>query len=124
MIRTLCAILIAATCALGAAEHARVITSATQFDELIAATKGTVIVDFHAEWCGPCKMLGPVLEEVAAESGGKVTLFKIDVDQVPELAQRYEINAIPAVYRFEDGTMKDKKLGYMGKKAVQAFAGL
>lgn len=124
MIRTATAFLLTAMCCLSAADAIRVIKDAKEFDAAIASTKGIVVVDFHAEWCGPCKMLGPILEEVTTENAGKVTLLKVDVDQNAELAQRFAIEAIPAVYTFKDGKQVSQKVGMMDKAAVVKFIGL
>jgi thioredoxin len=127
MFRIVCLVLLATFCNLRAVEAGdavREITSAKQFDELIASTKGTVVVDFHAEWCGPCKELGPILEEVVKENAGKVVLLKVDVDKNEELAKRFSIEAIPAVYTFQDGKQTGAKIGLMDKDAVKKLLGL
>lgn len=108
---------------LTSAEPVQVITSAKQFDEAIASIKGTVVVDFHAEWCGPCKQVGPVLEAAAKENAGKITLLKIDVDQNEELAKRFGISSIPAIYTFKDGKKTGEQVGFGGKDAVLKFIG-
>lgn len=82
------------------------------FNEALAQ-KGLLIVDFWAEWCGPCKMLGPVIEQLAAEYDGKAVVGKVNVDDEPELAQRYAIMSIPTVMFFKDGELIDKKIGIM-----------
>jgi thioredoxin 1 len=75
--------------------------------------KGLLVADFWAEWCGPCKMLGPVIEQLAADYDGKAVVGKINVDDEPELAQRYGIMSIPTVIFFKDGQEIDKKIGVM-----------
>jgi len=123
MIRTLCVLLLTVACCLSAAESIRAIKNAAEFDAAIAEIQGTVVVDFHAEWCGPCKQLGPILEQVATDSAGAVTLLKVDVDQNAELAQRFKVDAIPAVYVYKNGKQTAKKIGGMDKAAVKALIG-
>ena len=94
------------------------INTAAEFDAEIK--EGTVLVDFFATWCGPCKMLSPVLEEVAQENPN-INVLKIDVDEVGELAARYGIQAIPTLMLFKDGERKDTKLGYQNKNQLLAF---
>lgn len=74
---------------------------------------GLLVADFWADWCGPCKMLGPVIEQLAADYDGKVVVGKVNVDDEPELAQRYAIMSIPTVMFFKDGELIDKKIGVM-----------
>src|SRR5687768_18461320 len=72
------------------------------FDQIINSDK-PVLVDFWAEWCGPCKMIGPVVEEIAVEQDGKALVAKVDVDAAPELARRFGIKAIPTLIVFKNG---------------------
>lgn len=78
-----------------------------------------VLVDFFAEWCGPCQMLAPVLEELDKE--GKVKIVKIDVDSVPELARQFRVMSIPTVMLFKNGQFVKKQLGYMPLEALKEF---
>ena len=82
------------------------------FDKALAQP-GLLVVDFWADWCGPCKMLGPVIEQLAGDYDGKAVVGKINVDDEPELAQRYGIMSIPTVMFFKDGKEIDKKIGVM-----------
>jgi thioredoxin 1 len=80
------------------------------FNELIQDVR-PVIVDFHALWCGPCKMQSPILIDVAAELGDKIKVIKIDIDQNPELASRYNIQSVPTLMIFKNGEIKYKQAG-------------
>jgi thioredoxin 1 len=77
-----------------------------------------VVVDFWAEWCGPCKMLGPVLDEIATEKAGTVRIVKVNVDEEPDLAVEYGITNIPALFFFKDGELKHKALGVQPKSEI------
>jgi thioredoxin 1 len=81
------------------------------FDETLTATPGLVMVDFWAEWCGPCRAIAPVLEELAEASEGRVTLMKVNVDENHGLAVRYAIQSIPTIVFFEDGVVVDRVVG-------------
>ena len=91
-----------------------------KFDELLKGDK-TVVCDFFATWCGPCKMLGPVLEEVSKEFSDKAVFVKVDVDENIELAKRYGIMSIPLVAVFKNGELKEKSLGYTSKEETKEF---
>ena len=93
------------------------------FDEEVLQSDIPVIDDFYADWCGPCKMLAPELEAVAAELGGKVKIGKINVDEQGELANAFSINAIPAVIVFKNGVETAKNVGYCKKdKLIQMIS--
>lgn len=77
--------------------------------------EGVCLVDFWAAWCGPCKMLAPVIEELSNEFSGSVKFFKIDIDQYPELAMDYKIMSIPTVILFKDGVATNKLVGLRDK---------
>jgi len=90
------------------------LTSET-FDEEIGAADVPLVVDFWAEWCGPCRMVAPVLEQIAAENAGKVRLAKLNVDDAPDVAQRFGIMSIPTLMVFQDGVAKKRIVGAKGK---------
>ena len=91
-----------------------------QFNELILGSK-PVVCDFFATWCGPCKMLAPVLEDVSAEYAEKAEFVKVDVDEAPALSAKYGIMSIPFVAIFKNGQMAAKSVGFMPKGEVQQF---
>lgn len=77
---------------------------------------GKVLVDFWASWCGPCQMLGPVMEEIAADASHKIKVVKVNIDQQPELANQYQISSIPCVILFEKSQVKQVIVGYHPKQ--------
>lgn len=84
--------------------------NATEFDQLISGDK-PVLVDFWAEWCMPCRMLGPVIEQIGDRYAEKVAVAKINVDEQPELAARYNVQSIPTVLIFDNGNLVDTQVG-------------
>ena len=89
------------------------------FDEALVAAEGLVMVDFWAEWCGPCRAVAPVLEDVAEASEGRVTLLKVNVDENPGLAGRYGIRSIPTILFVKDGTVVHRVIGAPPKATLQ-----
>ena len=97
------------------------------FDVAVLKSPVPVLVDFWAPWCGPCKMIAPILDEIAKEQGGKVRIAKIDVDQNQALAARYNIRGIPTMILFHNGAVKETIVGLTGKQNIvsklEALAG-
>ena len=85
------------------------------FDEEIGSSSEPVIVDFWAEWCGPCKMIAPVLDEIATEQAGKVRIAKLNVDDNPDIARRFDVMSIPTLIIFKDGEPQKRLVGAKGK---------
>ena len=96
------------------AEATFTISDAT-FDEEIGSSSEPVIVDFWAEWCGPCKMIAPVLDEIATEQAGKVRVAKLNVDDNPDVARRFDVMSIPTLIIFKDGEPQKRLVGAKGK---------
>ena len=94
------------------------IVNTQEFDE-ITAKDGLVLVDFFADWCGPCKMLAPVLEEVAAKYEGKLDIVKVNVDQSQDLAQRYGVMSIPTLIAFKGGKAVKQSVGCQPKNMLE-----
>lgn len=88
------------------------------FDEFVK--KGVAVVDFWAEWCGPCRIMGPIFEDAADELKGKIKFGKVDVDSNQELAQRFEVMSIPTLVFFKDGEQVDQAVGVLSKKDLIA----
>lgn len=85
----------------------------------LEAKEGLVLVDFFAQWCGPCKMVGPVLEELSEEMQGKVKFIKVDVDQNDELAEVYGITNIPSMLILKDGKKQEMSVGFKPKQIIK-----
>ncbi len=96
------------------AEGIVTLTTST-FDELVNSSETPVVVDFLAEWCGPCKMIAPILEEIATEQAGKVTIAKLNVDENPDLAMRFNVMSIPTLLVFHKGEVAKRLVGAKGK---------
>jgi thioredoxin 1 len=90
------------------------LTDAT-FDETVQASSEPVIVDFWAEWCRPCKMISPILEEIAADHEGALRVAKLNVDDNPDITRRFDVMSIPTLIVFQDGQAKKRLVGAKGK---------
>jgi putative thioredoxin len=98
------------------------VTDATfERDVLERSTQVPVVIDLWAEWCGPCRTLGPILERVVAESNGRVELVKVDVDTNPRIAATFQVESIPAVYALKDGRIVDSFIGALPEPRVRDF---
>ena len=91
------------------------------FEEDVLKSAGPVLVDFWAQWCGPCKMIAPVLEELAEEYAGKLKIVKLDVDANPVTAPKYNVKGIPTLIIFKNGNVEAKKVGALSKSQLAAF---
>ncbi|MDH3293828.1 MAG: thioredoxin [Acidimicrobiia bacterium] len=104
-------------------ENVTVLTEAT-FDATVSGSAEPVVVDFWAEWCGPCKMVAPILDEIAVEQAGKVKIAKLNVDENPSIARRYGVMSIPTMLVFEGGEVTKSIVGAKPKAALMAELGL
>ncbi|HWT00243.1 MAG TPA: thioredoxin [Pyrinomonadaceae bacterium] len=96
------------------------VTDATFASEVLGARGVPVLVDYWAEWCGPCRMVAPVLDELAAESQGRYRIAKLNVDENPRTAAQYDIRSIPTMLIFRDGAVVDRIVGAQPKQAIAA----
>ena len=85
------------------------------FDTEVLGAQEPVLVDFWADWCGPCRMVSPVVEEIANEQAGKMKVVKVDIEEAPELAQRYSVFSIPTLILFKQGEIAKRMVGAKGK---------
>ena len=99
------------------------VVSSSDFQSKVLDAQGPVLVDFFATWCGPCKMLAPTLDEVAAETAGKAAVYKLDIDQIPDIAQKYGVMSVPTLMVFENGQVKNQAVGVQPKQNILSMIG-
>ncbi|HEX5340515.1 MAG TPA: thioredoxin TrxA [Gammaproteobacteria bacterium] len=98
-----------------------VYTSDTNFENDVLKSDLPVLVDYWAEWCSPCKMIAPILDEIAADYQGKLRIAKVNVDENQQITQKYGIRSIPTLILFKDGNVQAQKVGAMSKSQLAAF---
>lgn len=94
---------------------------AADFDDHVIKSDLPVLVDYWAEWCGPCKLIGPILEDIAVEYEGKIKIAKVNVDNNQDVAKTYGIRGIPTLMLFKDGNVEATKMGALSKSQLAAF---
>ncbi|MEH6780670.1 MAG: thioredoxin [Rhodoglobus sp.] len=90
------------------------------FEELVLNSEDTIMVDFWAEWCGPCRAVGPILDQIASENSDKIKIVKLNVDDNPQMAMKYQITSIPAMKVFKGGEVVKTVIGAKPKPAIEA----
>uniref|UniRef100_A0A8D0CEF6 Thioredoxin, mitochondrial n=1 Tax=Salvator merianae TaxID=96440 RepID=A0A8D0CEF6_SALMN len=102
-------------------KHTFNIQDGEDFQDRVLKSQKPVVIDFHAQWCGPCKILGPRLEKVVAKQQGKVLMAKVDIDEHTDLALEYEVSAVPTVLAMKNGDVVDKFVGIKDEDQLEAF---
>ena len=92
-----------------------------EFEEKVLKSSEPVLVDFWAEWCGPCKMIAPILEEISSDYAGKLTIAKLNIDDNPDTPRRYNVKGIPTLILFKDGEVEATKVGALPKSQLKDF---
>lgn len=101
-------------------EHIIYVTDET-FEQEVLQAEGAVLVDYWAEWCGPCKMIAPILDEIAADYTGKIKIAKLNIDENPNTPPKYGIRGIPTLMIFKNGNVEATKVGALSKSQLTAF---
>tara|TARA_Y100000590_G_scaffold452549_1_gene595912 strand:- start:3682 stop:4002 length:321 start_codon:yes stop_codon:yes gene_type:complete len=96
-------------------------TNDENFENDIQESNSLVLVDFWAEWCGPCKQIGPILEQIAKEQESKIKVIKINIDENPQTPQKYGVRGIPTLMLFKEGKLLDTKVGSLPKSALETW---
>jgi thioredoxin 1 len=93
----------------------------SEFDSVVLKAGGPILVDYWAEWCGPCRMIAPVLDEIAKDYAGKLTIAKLNIDENPNTPSRYGVRGIPTLMLFKNGEVEGTKVGALTKSQLAAF---
>ncbi len=100
---------------------AEIITTPDEFTEKVLHAKTPVLVDFFATWCGPCRMIAPIIDEIAAEKEGELAVYKVDIDRSPDLAYTFKVSSVPTLIAFKDGEITSERLGAQPKQNILAM---
>ena len=96
-------------------------TTDDNFENDLSSSNLLILVDFWAEWCGPCKQIGPILEEIASQNESKIKILKLNIDENPKTPQKYGVRGIPTLMLFKNGNLIDSKVGSLPKTSLEAW---